>query len=94
MNFKCLSKIILLILILFNFLSCSNYVNKLHTELNRDMGIVQKEKSYNKFDFLYNNGINYVFAEMASNDSYNLNQNKIDKLIEIYKFIIKLINTT
>jgi hypothetical protein len=45
------------------------------------------DNQYNRFDFLYNNGINYLFAEMASNDSYNLNQNKIDKLIEIYKFI-------
>jgi hypothetical protein len=47
------------------------------------------DNQYNKFDYLSNNGIDYIFAEMASKYSYNLNQNQIDKIIEIYKFIQK-----
>ena len=47
------------------------------------------DSQYSKFDFLSNNGIDYIFAEMASKYSYNLNQNQIDKLIEIYQFIVK-----
>jgi hypothetical protein len=47
------------------------------------------DSQYSKFDYLSNNGINYIFAEKASKYSNNLNQNQIDKLIEIYQFIVK-----
>jgi hypothetical protein len=47
------------------------------------------DSQYSKFDYLSNNGINYIFAEKASKYSNNLNQNQLDKTIEIYKFIKK-----
>lgn len=48
-------KSILILGLLIEFISgCSNYINKIHEGINKDLGIVQKERNYNKFDFLTN----------------------------------------
>ncbi len=44
------------------------------------------DNQYYKFDYLYNNGINYLLAELASNI---LTVEQLDKLVDIYKFIEK-----
>ncbi len=51
------------------------------------------DNRYHKFDYLSNNGINFIFAELASNNSHNLDKNQLDKLIEIYKIIINNIHS-
>jgi hypothetical protein len=47
------------------------------------------DNQYHKFDYLSYNGISHLFADMASDNSHNLNKFQLDKLIEIYKFIEK-----
>ncbi len=47
------------------------------------------DSQYYKFDVLSFNGINYLFSEMASDNSHKLDENQIQKLIQIYKFIEK-----